>query len=742
MSSRQDVALCNTSSLKHLDSWLIVDRLRFSGSSLQHTPPPLPPPSSSSSSPSPLSTPSSSSSVSRCPIVLDGGFSVRLHHPTSRLSPADGSMPVHGCDDRPVDVRLEQRCFVSQRPDHNQLKLTFKAAAGVDCRLPIEFESTSSSVNSSKSSSDVVVGLSCVAEWLAVELQYWYVVLVLQPRAQQQHYPQQSLTASSSSSLWTLRLPIRMRRLEDSFTAHLYAGAVAPATATSAIDSRLTTTYRLDIVRDPPRPVTSLCLDDDDDGRCLATTAAAAAAMCADVSAATRCARTCGVCNATRPAPCSLDSSWAGVWRDVTAADDVTIHINQTSVSLVVGRQRLVDLHCVSWQQPTIRSKGTASGSSSAANEAMLVTGRNDGCRPHYVCIRLQRRSPSVAFIRYSRAQTWPFDNIASVADSIDCRLFSFETTPGAYLQHQISSAGYNPLIGLLDPTKHWRVLYTADERSPVPCRLPDYVKTSTEATSTTNEFVVSFPGGTRCASGRVDEIQSGLGLRVALSECTHVSNKLALDVGSLSHTAYTCLLSTSLPPVIDNITNKTTNQSPDHVIWTRAQSLFHTSSSVSGVVHCWLFRSASLNSSSISSFHVIDGANCPVELFASQRRRTDESRQRPNALSSQPSTIMFSRSPPVTDHPHASTIDSLSLLNRWQIDTQGDDEDRSLSSHSSRTKYPNDIEQLTQPVNTSDESYDEEESTEVQNSSELVIAVSVIVFIICSYVPCIYRTS
>lgn len=750
--------------MKQLDVWLIVDRMFLSTPTASHTARRL---SYQSSPPSPLPhhqpgkvvPPSPSHSSSRCASILDGGFSLRLY-PPSRNPPTDGATTTSTCGTRPFDARLEQRCFVAQRPGNEQVKLTFKSVPGAACRVPVEFgsSSTMTSSNSSLSPPDVIVDLSCIGEWPSDELQYWYVVaLVSQSPTQLKKQAQlvstttttttttpTASTSSSSkmSSVWTLRLPVRMRKLEDSFTAHLYAGAVSPMTSLSGVVDRLVTTYRLDAVRNPPRPVTSLCLDDDNEAGCQSAT------ICNEVSTAIRCARTCGVCNASRPAPCSLDSSWGGVWRDVGVTDDVTLRINQTDMSLAVGRQQVAEFHCVSWQQPgaSVRSK-----KGGGVTEAMFVKGRGNGCRLQFVCVRMARRSPSVAYIRYSRVMTWPFDSITSLADPIDCRLFTFDQQPGVE-QHRTSTASSSSLddvtdsiVGVLDSTRHWRVLYTAEERSPVRCLLPTYAK-SAPSTAMSNwsspDFGVSFPDGTRCTSGGVEEVHSGLSLRMSMSGCTNAAKVLFPGAEPLAHGTYSCLLSTALSPASDG-SNRTIKLAqfqqqmpPDHVIWTRAQPLYQTSSSVAGILHCWLFRRGSPESGISRSIQVFEASRCPSVLFVSLRRRAgDDLLHRLSAGVSTMASAVFSSKPTRPSDESSPTVDSLSSLNHRRA---GIDE-RPLTP--SRTKHHDDGDHRGPSVNVTNELF-EEAPAEVDEGGELVLAVSIIVFIICAYVPCIYRST
>lgn len=114
----------------------------------------------------------------------------------------------------------------------------------------------------------------------------------------------------------------------DSFTAYLFFDLNADRRDPSQHDANAF--LRLDVVRDTPQPVTSLCLDDVD---MCAGRGAAACAMRASQEPL-YCPRTCGICDASRPALCRFDDATRGQWYSGALTTNLVLSVNaSTAVS-------------------------------------------------------------------------------------------------------------------------------------------------------------------------------------------------------------------------------------------------------------------------------------------------------------------------------------------------------------------------------------------------------------------------
>jgi len=295
------------------------------------------------------------------------------------------------------------------------------------------------------------------------------------------------LTHNRLSYAWLLRYPAVL--VADSFTAHLLRDLAADdsphATWTGGKH------WRLDMVRDVQRPVTSLCVDDVDACRSWTLQLACGSAP----SMALACPRTCGICNESRPVVCTFRSDLVGDWVALADPDQ-----SSSAPSVVVGASTMTvrsgdsvaeKFHCVTWSDERRRSAG----------EEMVVTEHFDGCRPRYTCIRYQRRADALLQLRLSQSRMWPLVN--AVDQPVDCRAFSYDD------DDDDDSAG-RTLRG-----QRFRLLYSRKPRPPTACQLP-----LPPDNRSLRNYTLMYNNGTQCRGTSVTEALDGLGLLFSVGDC------------------------------------------------------------------------------------------------------------------------------------------------------------------------------------------------------------------------------
>lgn len=394
----------------------------------------------------------------------------------------------------------------------------------------------------------------CLASWL--DGPYTFTLL----RHDRHHY------------MWLLRFPTLT---EDSFTAYLFKDLSTDATE---YVSRSQNFLRLDVVRDSPRPATSLCVDEYDVCSVWREPCTSGPQM------ALTCPRTCGICNASRPIVCSFVPELVGRWHDgITGSTGNSVTFNRTSVVIVSGRAR-EEMRCIRWQ--SVAPSGRLFTRFLA--DEMLVTEYVNGCRPRYACARILKKSSAVMFFKLSKTMTWPLTS--SPADPIDCTNFDFEHV------NQDGSGGQDG--GFRE--RYFRLLFSTEKRDPVQCRLPTEL----------NNYSVTLRNGTECI-GSLTEAYPGNEFHVTLTGCRE----------NATNFSYSCLESSRLLPSGDLLivtgTPSSSGSSP------------RTSSNIS--IHCWVFPK-----SPQFLFYQIDGAQCnevsrgrlrhevivPVAVFSRSRRK------------------------------------------------------------------------------------------------------------------------
>jgi len=114
------------------------------------------------------------------------------------------------------------------------------------------------------------------------------------------------LTHARLAYAWLFRYPAVL--VADSFSAHLLSDLAADDSPHASWTGGRH--WRLDMVRDVRRPVTSLCVDEWDACRSLTPRAACGGAP----ATALACPRTCSLCNESRPVVCTFRADLVGDW--------------------------------------------------------------------------------------------------------------------------------------------------------------------------------------------------------------------------------------------------------------------------------------------------------------------------------------------------------------------------------------------------------------------------------------------
>lgn len=382
--------------------------------------------------------------------------------------------------------------------------------------------------------------------------------------------------------MWLLRHPTLT---EDSFTAYLFKDLTTDVTeqGTGSGSSSSSSHLRLDVVRDSPRPASSLCVDEYDVCSVWREPCTSGAQM------ALTCPRTCGICNASRPTICSFPPDAVGRWHDGVDGDaGSSVVIGQTSVVLETGSGAAREtMRCIRWQEPSPTSSGRRRVFTRYLTEEMLVTEYTDGCRPRYQCARILKKSPAVMFFKLSRTITWPLTS--SPANPIDCSNFDFDHAPEQ--------------TGDVFRDRYYRLLFSTERRNVTSCRLP----------ADLNNYSVLLRDGTECRAN-VTETATGSDIVVSFASGCRLPENVA------NVTSFACIESSRLLP------------SGDLLIVTLDPSS-SSSSSLKVSVYCWIFPK---NSQTV--FYQINGALCneasrgrlrhhdalllPVAVFSKFRRK------------------------------------------------------------------------------------------------------------------------
>lgn len=212
----------------------------------------------------------------------------------------------------------------------------------------------------------------------------------------------------------------------------------------------------LAITMDTARSLSSLCMDDFDACNMWSNPCKHAGSVMH-----LTCAKTCGICRDNRPSECTFPGKYSGEWLDTSDAGRQLIHITDRFISVRGFRTT----QCIKWQD------GYAYGEPESY-EQMMVTTFNNGCRPRYQCVQLQKRSPSILRYKLSQSQIWPFEDTTGYV--VDCSSFTYRDDD-APLRDRFR-------------TRHFKTLISMKERIYVGCDLTNIL-----------EFTVVYDDGVRC---------------------------------------------------------------------------------------------------------------------------------------------------------------------------------------------------------------------------------------------------
>ena len=299
----------------------------------------------------------------------------------------------------------------------------------------------------------------------------------------------------------------------------------------------------LSVGNQSPKMLNSLCFDDYE----ICSKLEDPCSYSDDVARA--CARTCGYCTETRPALCHLGSIVDGIWTDANHAEEGP-HLNINARSIRIAGSET--LHCIDWSN----RKGSSAKldhdlmqiDSDHAEEKMLVTVSDNGCRPRFTCAKFTRL-PRVFFMQLSQTRLWPL--VLGREDPYNCSNFVYTTN---------KDIDKNPY------RKRLSTLFTPTKVSGVSCDLSRFV-----------HFDVRFKGGTFC-SGTVVQSSSKKTVQFHLSNC---------PASILTQTTFTCVEYANLPPQGDVLLVTRTNGTTPKT-------------------HCWLFPEKPNN-----VFHMVASEDC-----------------------------------------------------------------------------------------------------------------------------------
>ncbi|KAK2150341.1 hypothetical protein LSH36_410g01007 [Paralvinella palmiformis] len=339
---------------------------------------------------------------------------------------------------------------------------------------------------------------------------------------------------------WLLRYPANVRHL-DSFVALLMRDMYA---STESHITGLPTYVQMDMVRDIPHPVTSLCIDEFEGCNYYTDPCSDGGKM------ALTCARTCEVCNVTRPRMCTFSDSWIGDWIDPSHGDRLALTVEPHILTVHYNRlqQRF---HCIRWDEPYTGS------ANKHTSYRMLVTEFSNGCRPKYSCIKVvQRSSSAILFLQLSAERHWPITD--TVTQPIDCSRFSYEGDTDSLIQNRYRS-------------KHLRLLYSKSLDTGTTCNMP---------LSGSYNYTAKLSDHSRC-SGRITISSSGASLSVVFSNCD-----MKNAASHLVPERHSCIESTRL-------------FGSDYIVVTRG--FLDTEQ-----LYCWIFPKRS-----IDDFYLVKSAHC-----------------------------------------------------------------------------------------------------------------------------------
>lgn len=236
--------------------------------------------------------------------------------------------------------------------------------------------------------------------------------------------------------MWVLRYP---SDAEDSFTVHLFKDLFAPTESTISGNENY---LQISMSRRPDFNISTICEDDYEICSVLKNPCTYSDQM------ALTCPKTCGLCNRTIPAECTLPEGFQGAWADAGHPDRQALAISPSTLHFTGTNEQM---RCISWGNPVDGVDGIKT--------YMFVSSSHKGCGPRYMCGRLSQISPHVMYLQISQSQRWPL--IKKPTESIDCSQFVYD------VDHSMNKNRYR--------SRHMKLLVSTQTNISTTCDLSDF---------------------------------------------------------------------------------------------------------------------------------------------------------------------------------------------------------------------------------------------------------------------------
>ncbi|KAK2155040.1 hypothetical protein LSH36_251g08011 [Paralvinella palmiformis] len=335
------------------------------------------------------------------PCPLEGGYNARFF---------DKKRHVGYCDVYEGETRIESECMKGEG-----IFFRFRYDECVPDDLPMGTEQQ----------------LFCAASWQDDEFVY------------------SILRHSTKDHQWCLRYP---RKPGPKFNAILFRDLVCDSSYHPNDTSEY---YTISMFRDAAHSFSDLCRDDYEGCSYWST-------PCDDPGSTSfvTCARTCKLCNGTRPAPCSLPLELRGEWLETNRLGHDIVDIRKNGFS----KYQYDRFQCVRWHDDDDDDDAPEEDHDPDFVEEMMVSTFDNGCRPRYSCVQFKKRSPSVLHYKLSLAKVWPFYD--TDWRRIDCSSFRYkdEAEP----------------LGDVHRSRHFKALISMDAITNVNCDIGEPVEFTT----------------------------------------------------------------------------------------------------------------------------------------------------------------------------------------------------------------------------------------------------------------------
>ena len=225
------------------------------------------------------------------------------------------------------------------------------------------------------------------------------------------------LSDNNLKYLWVLRYPKIV-----AYGVTLRALLMKDIYATKESSIRVTHNYlSLTMSSQIPKTLDSLCYDDYE----ICSVLSDPCSYSEDI--ARTCAKTCGFCTESNPRICQFELPVSGIWIDANQLDKRP-DVNVTSSTIEIPS--VETLHCIEWSNGPMNSRKKAKGlirshDGSEFREQMLVSVRDNGCRPRFSCAKFTKMY-QVFFMHLSQTRLWPL--VQEKHDTYDCSDFNYNS--------------------------------------------------------------------------------------------------------------------------------------------------------------------------------------------------------------------------------------------------------------------------------------------------------------------------